>query len=44
MEVTLYCGPCEHEWEVTLRLNITLELVELGGPPKRLPRASRSRP
>ena len=26
-EVTLYCGSCEHEWEVTMRLNITLELV-----------------
>ena len=26
-EVTCYCGPCEHEWKVTLRLNVTLELA-----------------
>jgi hypothetical protein len=42
IQVGLYCGPCEHEWEVPMRLRVTLELVEPGI--KRLPRASRSRP
>ena len=38
VEATCFCGECGHKWTVTLRLNVTLEVVKPEKKPKETPK------